>query len=131
MKQRDPSKLSEADMALLERGCSGAYDKATAKDQVQAAKQGDAWIFEITGSAEGLFVLGRGNPEEKEIVMTALAGKNVISRFPEVYKAVTDLCKSVGAKRLIGYVSRPGLASVYRKRTKALPVATLFSEDLR
>lgn len=117
-------------MTLLERGCSGSYDKATAADQINAALKGQAWIFDISGDAKGIFVLARGNVAERELVMTALAGANVLGKFPEVYKAVRDLCKNAGARRLIGYVSRPGLASVYRKRTKAIPVATLFSEDL-
>jgi hypothetical protein len=130
IKQISPKDLSDEDLALLELGCSGSYDKATAKDQLKAALGGFAWIFKFTGSANGLFVLARGNVAEREIVMTAVAGKGLIRNFSEVYTEVKKLVKSVGAKRLIGYVSRPGLAATYRRKTRALPVATLFSEEL-
>lgn len=133
IEQLNPKELSNDDVSLIERGCAGSYDKANAGDQIAAATGGNAWIFRFfrdDGTVKGIFVLSRGNVAEREVIMTALAGKGLISNFPEVYSEVKKLCKSVHAKRLIGYVSRPGLASIYRKRTKAIPVATLFSENL-
>ena len=130
IEQLDPKKLSPEDLVLLEKGCYGSYDKATVKDQVAAAGAGSAWIFRFSGDATGVFVLARGNAEERELVMTALAGKGLIRHFTEVYSEITNLVRNVGTRRLVGYVSRPGLASIYKNKTKARPVATLFSEDL-
>jgi len=130
IKQLDAKNLSAEDMDLLQKGCYGSYDKANSEDQIKAALLGQAWIFRFSGDASGVFVLSRGNAMEKELVMTALAGKGLIKHFTEVYHEIITLAKSVGTKRLIGYVSRPGLASIYKHKTRARPVATLFSEDL-
>jgi len=129
-KQLDPRVLSPEDVALIESGCRGAYDKANAQDQIQAALGGNAWIFRFMGDANGVIVLACGNRQERELVLTCMAGKGVFGNFPALHEKVVELCKSVGTKRLIGYVTNKGLQSLYRKRTKALPVAMLFSEEL-
>jgi hypothetical protein len=126
----NPAKLSNSDIALLEQGCAGSHDKATAKHQVDAALNGSAYIFRSTGDFDGIFVLSIGNRYMKELVMTALAGKGMIKHFPEFYSEVKKLCIKAGTKRLSGFVSRPGLKRLYLHHTAATPRATLFVDDL-
>jgi len=130
LEQISPSKMTERDAHWLQRGCEGAWDKATASDQVAAVNNGSAFLFRISGDMEGIIVLAIGNKRDRSILITALAGKGLFEHFPEFYQKVRELCKLVGAKTLYGFVNRPGLKLVYQRKTTARAAATLFVEDL-
>jgi|SRR5215831_12668960 len=130
-KQIDPRHLTDEDIEMLQKGCQGSYDKASAVDQVRAALAGLAWIFRVEGpNMKGLYVLARGSVADRELVLTCMAGTNVLKHIEECYQLVKARCRSVGARRLVGFVSRKGLASIYERKTGLKPVATIFSEDL-
>jgi len=126
----DPFKLELEDVFLIDEGCKGSWDKANAYHQINAARNKNAWIFKFTGDAEGIFVFARGNTE-KELTMTALAGKGFFKHFDEIYSAAKTLAKRAGARRMTGYVSRPGLKRLYERRSGGTPVATLFLEEFK
>jgi hypothetical protein len=126
----DPVTMTLRDCIWLERGCEGAWDKATPDDQIRAVKNGQAYMFRVSGDMEGIFVLAIGDKKSKRLVITALAGRGMIKNFGEFYSKVKDLCKSAGAKALYGFVSREGLKRLYNKHTTARSKAELFLENL-
>lgn len=125
------SDMTEADKKWLEKGCEGAWDKATAEDQLNAVATNSAWLFRLTGDVEGILVLARGNIARREITITAVAGKGFIRNFPAVYGQIRELVRKSGSKQLSGFVTREGLIALYKNRTRAKPVATLFVEELK
>ena len=128
--QIKPEKMTDADRFWLKRGCEGSWDKATPQEQIDGVNSGIAFMFRIEGNMKGIIVLAIGNREKKSIIVTALAGKGMMENFSEFYSEVKNLCKSVGARTLYGFVSRPGLKLTYQRKTTAVPAATLFVEDL-
>lgn len=122
--------ITKEDLFWISKGCAGAWDKATVEDQLEAIKNGYAWLFRVSGDMSGVFVLAMGNRKDRSLSLTALAGRGMIKNFEEFYSLVKQVCKKAGAKSLFGFVSREGLKRIYDRRTKAKPKATLFVEDL-
>ena len=56
--------LTPADHMWLMLGCRDAFDGATSKDQLNAALQGNAFIFRVSGDMTGIFVLAIHSREE-------------------------------------------------------------------
>jgi hypothetical protein len=117
------------DCIWLERGCEGAWDKATPDDQIRAVKNGQAYMFRVSGDVEGIFVIAIGDRATKKLVITALAGRGMIKNFPELYRKVKELCKSTGASALYGFVSRKGLKKLYAKYSGLESKAEIFLEE--
>ena len=121
-----PSDLTEADIRWLFHGCKEAVDGASAVDQVKAAVAGTSGIYRISGNAQGIVVLSK-NGEGQTI--TCLAGKGLFREFHNVHEAILVAAAAGGAKFVDGYVTRTGLALMYKKRTRA-KVAEYFKEEI-
>lgn len=122
--------ITEEDVKWLERGCLGAWDKTSVKNQVEAIRQHAAWLFRISGDAKGVFVLAIQNRDEKILCMTAMAGQDILRHFAEIYEQIIGICKRSDTKTLVGWVHRPGLQKVYREHTKGKAVAVAFAEEI-
>lgn len=121
---------SEADVKWLEKGCKGSWDGNTKDDQLAAVAEKRCWLFRVSGDAEGVFVIGRGNIKDRELIVTALGGKGFIKHFKEIYSQIKAIAKKNGAKKLSWFASRRGLVRIYAERMKVHLAAVLFVENL-
>jgi hypothetical protein len=123
-----PEELTDSDIRWLVKGCEGSHDGCTPLQQVDAALTGWAAIFRISGDAEGIVVMDYGR-DRKNAVITALAGKGLLRHFDAVHKQILATAAAAGASKVSGYVTRVGLATLYKERTKAKMVP-MFIEDV-
>lgn len=121
---------SEADIKWLEKGCKGSWDGNTKEDQLRAVSSKTAWAFRVSGDAEGVFVIARGNVKDRELIVTALGGRGFIKHFKEIYNQIKGIAKKNGAKKLSWFASRRGLVRIYAERMKVHLAAVLFVEEL-
>lgn len=122
----NPTELTTSDIFWLVLGCQGSLDQAQAVDQVAGAVRGDSGIYRISGEAEGVFVLSKHG---KVMEITAMAGKGFLKHFSEIHTEIKAAAAACGAHAVAGYVTRKGLAALYKQKTKAR-FAEYFVEEL-
>lgn len=122
--------LNGEDLHWLQKSCEKAWDGNTPEILLNSIAAGQSWLFRVSGDAEGVFVLTRGNPAKRELIVSALGGKGFIKSFPEIFSKIKALAKSNGSKKLSWFASRRGHVEMYSKRMKSKIAAVLYVEDL-
>jgi hypothetical protein len=121
-----PKDLNNQDILWLTLGCQNSIDDVRAVDQVDSALAGRSGIYRVSGDAEGVFVLTHAG---EKMMITAMAGKNFLKCFEKIHEEICAAAAACGAFVVAGFVTRKGLATLYKQKTKAR-FAEYFEEEL-
>lgn len=125
-----PHDLVPADVELLARVGTRAYDNAEASFFVQKSLDGDLKFYRLSGDVWGLVGLEKHvKSAGLELWVSFIAGENATKFLQEIWQELLKVKEEVGAKTIATMAPSPALARIYQRQLGLVPKAYLFVEE--